>query len=145
MLRASISSLPRGMLRCCSDVAVQRVAGKISVEDQTINQWPCTYRERWYPGRLISGAMLLCVGAAAPTSAPVVLAISDPQTPAALRSLEGRVSGRCNALDMSARRLPGAEAKSKKECVGESCEWRSGVPWPEFVLDVDEIDAESES
>ena len=89
--------------------------------------------------------MPLCVGAAAPTSVPVVLAISGPKTPAALRSLEGRVSGRCNALDMSASRLAGAEARSKKEWVGESCEWDSGVTRPEPDLSVDVIDAESES
>jgi hypothetical protein len=85
------------------------------------------------------------VGAAAPTSVPVVLAISDPKTPAALRSLDGRASGRCSALDMSASRLPGAEATSKKEWVGESCEWGSGVTRPELALSVDDNDAESES
>lgn len=89
--------------------------------------------------------MPLCVGAAAPTSVPVVLVISEPHTPAALRSLGGRVSGRCNALDMSASRLPGAEARSKKEWVGESCEWGSGVTRPELDLSVDDIDAVSES
>ena len=82
--------------------------------------------------------MLLCIGAAAPTSVPVVLAISEPKTPAALRSLEGRVSGRCNTLDMSASRLPG----SRKEWVGET---RSGVPRPDVVLCVDDSDAVSDS
>lgn len=74
-----------------------------------------------------------------------MLAISGPKTPAALRSLDGRVSGRCNALDMSASRLAGAEARSKKERGGESCEWDSGVIWPEPGLSVDVIDAVSES
>lgn len=86
--------------------------------------------------------MLLCVGAVAPTSVPVVLAISEPKTPAALRSLEGRVSGRCSALDMSASRLPCTDARSMNEWVGE---WRSGVAWPDLVLRVDVVDAESES
>ncbi len=90
--------------------------------------------------------MPLCVGAAAPTSVPVVLVISEPQTPAELRSLEGRGSGRCNALDTSASRLPGAEARSRKEWVGEPREWGgSGVPRPDLVLSVDDIDAESDS
>ena len=59
---------------------------------------PRAHRERRYPGRSISGARLLCVGVAAPASVPDVLAISEPKTPAVLRSLEGRVSGRCNAF-----------------------------------------------
>ena len=48
-----------------------------------------------------------------------------------------RVSTRCNILDMSASRLAGAEVRSRKEWVGESCECGPGVPQPELVLDVE--------
>jgi hypothetical protein len=72
---------------------------------------------------------------------PPLVLIASP----ALRSFDGRASGRGNALDTSASCLPGTDPTSKKERVRESCGWSSGVTWPELVLSVDDIDAVSES
>lgn len=45
--------------------------------------------------------------------------INGPQTPAALRSLRGRDSGRCRALDAVAGRFPVTDARSCREWAGE--------------------------
>ena len=50
-----------------------------------------THLERWYPGRLRSGATVDCMGAATPVMFPA-LAMSGPNTPAALVDLGGRAS-----------------------------------------------------